>query len=87
MAIRPAVLAALRARSRSLCEADMPGCFRSPVQAHHKKYRSRGGSDELVNLADLCAFCHDAVHRHRPGTGRWRTPSWAPEGTSEADHE
>lgn len=87
MAISPRTLAALRARSRGVCEAGLPGCQRAPVQAHHRKYRSRGGSDALVNLDDLCAPCHEAVHRHRPGTARFRTPSWAPEGTTEADHE
>lgn len=34
-----------------------------PLQAHHKKHRSKGRSDAKENLAPTCAECHDRQHR------------------------
>lgn len=56
-----------------------------PLHPHHKKYRSRGGSNSVINLVLLGAGCHRAVHNHAPNTAQFRTPSWAPEGTSEIE--
>lgn len=81
--IQPATRAALLDRSRGFCEAGFKGCAGRGDQAHHRKYRSRGGSNALVNLAWICSPCHDATHRHRPGTERMRTPGWAEEGQTE----
>ena len=30
--------------------------------AHHRKFRSRGGKDEIVNLVALCGECHFWAH-------------------------
>lgn len=75
----------LRERSRGLCEAGLYqyGCTGIGVHIHHKKYRSRGGSHDPINLAHLCFNCHSAIHTHKKGTGKWRTPRWAKEGESE----
>src|SRR6187402_3163658 len=32
--------------------------------AHHRIYRSAGGSDELSNLLWVCQSCHDKEHKH-----------------------
>ncbi len=32
------------------------------LDAHHRQLLSRGGRDELVNLAALCRECHDWCH-------------------------
>lgn len=53
----------------------------------HRKPRSLGGSDDLVNLDLLCRATHEATHERRAGTERWRTKSWQPEGQSEAEAE
>jgi hypothetical protein len=36
----------------------VPGCSHLAAEAHHKKYRSQGGSDELLNLLGICPFHH-----------------------------
>lgn len=35
---------------------------RDCINAHHIKFRSQGGNDELGNLVSLCVSCHRAVH-------------------------
>lgn len=37
---------------------------RETLQAHHLMFRSRGGNDEMSNLALLCQLCHADVHNH-----------------------
>lgn len=32
------------------------------LEAHHKRLRSQGGTDEIGNLALLCSTCHRDVH-------------------------
>ena len=32
------------------------------LEAHHIRYRSRGGDDSETNLITLCRDCHVAVH-------------------------
>lgn len=55
---------AVHARSGGVCE----GCHLRPaVQIHHRRYVSRGGSNDLINLLDLCglgnaAGCHGIAH-------------------------
>jgi 5-methylcytosine-specific restriction endonuclease McrA len=55
------------------------------LERHHKKYRSRGGSDEEINIALLCMECHKAVHNAEENTKRYRTHSWQAEGQIEED--
>jgi hypothetical protein len=58
------VLRDLKLRSRGVCE----GCGVSQAtQAHHRQYRSRGGSDLLSNALHLCGSgnhtgCHGIAH-------------------------
>lgn len=63
-------------------------CFSTtcqPVEPHHVKFRSRGGSNEPKNLILLGARCHRAVHDHRPDTDQFRSFRWQEEGQTEAD--
>jgi hypothetical protein len=39
-------------------------CNGRAVHVHHRKYRSRGGSNGLSNLAHLSEPCHTWVHAH-----------------------
>jgi 5-methylcytosine-specific restriction endonuclease McrA len=39
-------------------------CGMFAVHVHHRKYRSRGGTNQLSNLAHLCEPCHSWVHSH-----------------------
>jgi 5-methylcytosine-specific restriction endonuclease McrA len=32
-------------------------------ECHHRRYRSRGGKNELANLIALCPACHRSAHR------------------------
>lgn len=38
--------------------------LRQVWEAHHRKFRSRGGQDSIVNLAALCLLCHRRIHNH-----------------------
>jgi 5-methylcytosine-specific restriction endonuclease McrA len=42
---------------------DVPCGFHA-VHVHHRKYRSRGGSNNLTNLNDLCEAHHSWAHAH-----------------------
>ena len=35
------------------------------LEVHHRRFRSRSGSDSETNLITLCAACHGLVHRAR----------------------
>ncbi|MEN8214793.1 MAG: HNH endonuclease signature motif containing protein [Pseudomonadota bacterium] len=35
------------------------------LEAHHKKYRARGGEDKYHNFVLLHRHCHDALHREQ----------------------
>lgn len=58
------VLRALKRRSGGICE----GCgLEKATEAHHRQYRSRGGSDDLANALHLCGSgnhtgCHGIAH-------------------------
>ena len=59
-----ATMALLTARSRGRCEA----CHLAPAtEAHHRKYRGRGGTHDIENLLHLCGWgnhtgCHGIAH-------------------------
>jgi 5-methylcytosine-specific restriction endonuclease McrA len=59
---------ALRERARGRCERCHRPDHKVICQAHHKRLRSQGGSDEPDNLAYLCSTigtrqgCHQWVH-------------------------
>lgn len=38
------------------------GNLKNPLEYHHKKPFSKGGSHTLANLILLCAVCHLAIH-------------------------
>ena len=50
---------------------------------HHKKYRSRGGSNDPINLCLLCLECHTATHDGKKSHAKYRTASYQKEGQSE----
>lgn len=56
----------LHQRSKGLCEIRLPGCQGIAVHPHHRKLRSRGGSNEMDNLLASCGHCHDWAHAN-PG--------------------
>ena len=37
-------------------------CQLNATEVHHRKYRQRGGTNALSNLAHLCKRCHDFAH-------------------------
>lgn len=41
-------------------------CTGYATQVHHRKYRgrSRGGTNALINLLDVCDWCHSWIHAH-----------------------
>lgn len=39
-----------------------PTCTGRAVHRHHRKMRSRGGTDNPVNLVACCLACHNHVH-------------------------
>jgi len=57
-----AVRRLIRQRSGGQCEIGLPGCLGGARQPHHRKLRSRGGTNDVDNLLDACAACHDWVH-------------------------
>lgn len=57
-AIRPL----LRQRSQGRCEIGLPGCWGVARDPHHRKLRSRGGTNDLDNLLASCRPCHDWAH-------------------------
>jgi hypothetical protein len=40
------------------------GCGITAVHIHHRKYRSRGGSNQITNLLDICLAHHEWIHAH-----------------------
>ena len=69
------------------CEARLSGCSYHGADSHHRKLRSRGGSNELSNLLLLCRSCHDKITDNKPGTDKYRTFSYQSEGTDEGGME
>jgi hypothetical protein len=69
----PAVLSGLKKRSRGICE----GCgLAKATEAHHRQYRSRGGSDDLSNALHLCGWgnhtgCHGVAHTAEGESRGW----------------
>lgn len=39
-------------------------CRVKAQHVHHRKYRSRGGSNDLKNLLHVCYQCHSWIHRN-----------------------
>ena len=58
---------------------------RTGVALHHKKFRSRGGSNDPINLVPLCLKCHADVHAYRGAWAKkYRTHRHQQEGKTEA---
>jgi len=77
-AARPLV----RQRSKGVCEAQVsPDCTRTATHVHHRKMRSQGGSNALVNLLDTCSSCHSTIHGKPADSYRsgLLVRSWEPE--------
>lgn len=79
------VLNALALRSDGRCEIRLGGCTWRACDPHHRKLRSRGGSNTLTNLLHACRHCHDLVTSPRDPipTERYRTYSHQKEGAGE----
>ena len=55
----------VHARAGGRCERCGTPVGVHDMEAHHRKLRSQGGRDELVNLVALCSDCHHTqVHAH-----------------------
>lgn len=50
----------VKQRSEGMCE--YPGCPLVASVVHHRKRRSQGGTNELVNLMHLCRADHIIIH-------------------------
>jgi predicted HNH restriction endonuclease len=37
-------------------------CMSIGTHVHHRKYRSRGGTNSLDNLLNVCPACHEWIH-------------------------
>jgi hypothetical protein len=72
----------IRRRSKGRCEIGLPGCQRVARHPHHRKLRSRGGTNDADNLLDACDHCHDWAHAHPAIATRLglQIPSRAPVG-------
>jgi hypothetical protein len=81
--IPKSVKLALLRRSQGYCEIMLPGCTVFGSDPHHRKLRSRGGSNTLDNLLLACRPCHDRITAMAVGTERFRTHSWQAEGVGE----
>jgi HNH endonuclease len=47
------------------CEASAaPTCTGRGEQAHHKRTRAQGGTNEVANLLWVCPYCHEFIHRN-----------------------
>lgn len=61
----PEIADLVKRRSRDDCEIRVsPQCNGDGEQLHHRKMRSQGGPDLVVNLVHVCNACHRWVHRH-----------------------
>jgi hypothetical protein len=59
--LRPALLE----RAGGACEVRASEkCRGRGTHSHHRKLRSQGGANELVNLLAVCIVCHMVIHQH-----------------------
>lgn len=72
--VRRSRAARILARDAGWCQ--VPGCSRPAGQAHHVRFRSRGGGDEDGNLSSTCP----AHHLHGIHKGYIRVRGVAPDG-------
>ncbi len=64
---------ALRERANGRCERCRRRDYEVRCDAHHRKLKSQGGTDDLQNLLYLCRSCHHWAHTHRDVA---RTEGW-----------
>ena len=76
---------AVKKRSMGYCEAQLTGCLSFATDFHHVKSRARGGTNDPINLKNVCRKCHQKITDNQPGTEKFRTFSFQEEGQSEAD--
>jgi len=73
----PATVREMKGRSRGICE----GCgLAAATEAHHRQYRSRGGSDRVENALHLCGSgnhtgCHGIAHSAEGEARGWSVRS------------
>ena len=70
-------------RALGRCERCGANLTMTGLEAHHRKLRSRGGGDELSNLAALCPQCHDWVHANPAAAevSGWMVPTTTDPGS------
>ena len=70
-AIEALVQAVYAVRSRSVMYKAKNRCERcgrlTELQAHHKQFRSHGGTHTEENLEAVCQSCHDKEHKRKKG--------------------
>lgn len=66
-------------RSRGACERCFVGIPEDGFECHHRKLRSRGGEDTVINCVALCDRCHGHIHAHPAQSTEegWMVPSHA----------
>ena len=59
------------------------------LEIHHKKPRSRGGSNNMINLAFCCRECHRMIHDHNNKINwkRYLTKTFQKESETYEDYE
>ena len=67
MALKRLVQRVFRLHSRVAIERHDWRCARCrarrPLQIHHRKYRSHGGTHQVDNLEPVCWDCHRVIHQ------------------------
>lgn len=72
--IPPSIRRKVLKRDRYRCQ--MPGCTNTRfLEIHHRRARSKGGSDQPENLITLCSGCHQQVHQHGWDVNLLRKPN------------
>lgn len=46
------------------CEAKTEVCAGRATMRHHKRGRGKAGDDDHEHTLDVCAPCHEWIHRH-----------------------
>lgn len=60
--IRPDQRITVLLREKGMCLRCGAWMANIPSDCHHRKLRSRGGTDDTANLVHICAPCHREVH-------------------------
>lgn len=70
-------------RDKGICQHCASGS--GGLQLHHRRYRSRGGTGDAINLITLCSACHAKVHANHQDFAKFRTAAHQEEGQTEEE--